>query len=456
MDKHAPDTSSISFTALYTGQVWVRNGLSEPFFQTRSGALLYGAMSPMEALGKRVLGGNIRTFLLQRHHLIDARLEALIEQHPDLQVVEIACGLSPRGCRFRQRFPSITYVEADLPDMADRKRRLLAAKGFLSATHRVAPVNILAEDGPDSVAALLDGLDPARPVAVITEGLINYFSLDTVTPFWGRLAAGLRRLAADPDAQVRYQLGWTLGVVRIPGKAVALATLLRHGAGDRWQQVAALNAATENHSEIIKSLTTDEAFAGSKVSTRIVTRLETMAAGRLAKVSASSAGEYHVQVFKPKTKVNPDRARVIEQFRPALAKRGSAAAGKATFEQRCAVCHELGGVGRAIGPDLKSTRANGAEKMLVSLIDPNREVAPQYLLFTVHLAKGDGALVGMIANENASVVELIQPDGSAKSVRRAGVRSIESTGLSLMPAGLEAGLSAGQMADLLAWVLEAP
>ena len=36
MDKHAPDTSSISFTALYTGQVWVRNGLSEPFFQTLS------------------------------------------------------------------------------------------------------------------------------------------------------------------------------------------------------------------------------------------------------------------------------------------------------------------------------------------------------------------------------------------------------------------------------------
>ena len=60
----------------------------------------------------------------------------------------------------------------------------------------------------------------------------------------------------------------------------------------------------------------------------------------------------------------------------------------------------------------------------------------------------------MIANENASVVELIQPDGSERSVRRADVRSIESTGLSLMPAGLEAGLSTGQMADLLAWLLE--
>ena len=93
--------------------------------------------------------------------------------------------------------------------------------------------------------------------------------------------------------------------------------------------------------------------------------------------------------------------------------------------------------------------------MLVSIIDPNREVAPQYLLFTVLLAKSDEVLVGMIANEDASVVELIQPDGSVKSVRRAGVRSIESSGLSLMPAGLEAGLSTGQMSDLLAWVLEA-
>ena len=193
----APDTSSISFTALYTGQVWVRNGLSEPFFRTRKGALLYGAMSPLEAVGKRVLGGNIRTFLLQRHHLIDARLEALIAAHPDLQVVEIACGLSPRGCRFRDRFPALSYVEADLPAMAARKRRLLAARGRLGPDHRVSAVNILAaDDEADSVAALLATLDPARPVVVITEGLINYFSLAGISPFWRRLAAGLKAFPA--------------------------------------------------------------------------------------------------------------------------------------------------------------------------------------------------------------------------------------------------------------------
>lgn len=185
------DTSSISFTALYTGQVWVRNGLSEPFFHTRKGAFLYGAMTPFEVAGKRLLGGNIRTFLLQRHYLLDARLEALIAASPDLQVVEIACGLSPRGCRFRERFPALTYVEADLPDMAARKRQLLRARGYLGAEHRVETVNILAESGPESVAALLATLDHSRPVMVITEGLINYFSLAAISPFWRRLAIGL-------------------------------------------------------------------------------------------------------------------------------------------------------------------------------------------------------------------------------------------------------------------------
>lgn len=185
------DTSSISFTALYTGQVWVRNGLSGPGFRTRSGALLYGAMTPFEAAGKRLMGGNIRTFLLQRHHLIDARLEALIADHPDLQILELACGLSPRGQRLCWRHAGITYVEADLPDMARRKQRLLAGLGLLDGRHRVEVVNILAEQGEQSVATLLGRLDPARPVAVVTEGLINYFELASLSPFWARLAGAL-------------------------------------------------------------------------------------------------------------------------------------------------------------------------------------------------------------------------------------------------------------------------
>ncbi len=185
------NTSSISFTALYTGHVWTRDGISAPFFHTRGGAFLYGALAPFEFVGRHIVGGNIRTFLLQRHHLIDHRLHQLIEAGVT-QVVEIACGLSPRGHRFCQQYPQLTYLETDLPDMAYRKQQLLQEHDVLSERHRVKPINIFAEDGELSLAHVLDQLDHSKPVVVITEGLVNYFPLDVISEFWKKLAVALQ------------------------------------------------------------------------------------------------------------------------------------------------------------------------------------------------------------------------------------------------------------------------
>jgi putative heme-binding domain-containing protein len=263
-------------------------------------------------------------------------------------------------------------------------------------------------------------------------------------------------LADDYNKHVRYQLAWTLGAVEFPGKTKALAKLFLQAGADHWQLVALLNAATEQHAELINELKKDTTFAKSIFGDIIFRNLETMRAGRMAKFSVQpKKSVYLPQVFKPAGKVDPDRAKVVEQFRPALAKRGDAKLGRVTFEQRCAVCHLLGGVGRNIGPDLKSVRANGAEKLLVSIIDPNREVAPQYVLHKVYSAKKKETIVGTIKYMSGSAIMMGLPDGSERGFARSDADLVESTGLSLMPAGLEVGLSAGQMADLLAWVLEA-
>ena len=182
------DTSSISFTALYTGHVWYANGLSADAFHTRRGSLFYHALAPFEYVGGKLAGGNIRTFLLQRHHLIDALLRDAIERDGVEQVLEIACGLSPRGYRMRQRYPQLRYVEADLPDMAARKHRLLSSQHCLSDHHRVVPLNIFSAEGVDAMETVASKcFDRSKPLLVITEGLVNYFSLDTITPFWQRL-----------------------------------------------------------------------------------------------------------------------------------------------------------------------------------------------------------------------------------------------------------------------------
>src|SRR6185436_10973917 len=99
--------------------------------------------------------------LLARHRAIDHLLDRAIADGRVGQVIEIAAGLSPRGWRFTERHQDLTYLEADLPDMAARKRAILAEVGPESPRHRVVDVDALADVGPTSIAAIAATLDPA-------------------------------------------------------------------------------------------------------------------------------------------------------------------------------------------------------------------------------------------------------------------------------------------------------
>ncbi|MDP3845230.1 MAG: class I SAM-dependent methyltransferase [Pseudomonas sp.] len=190
-------SAHISPSAHYTGYVWYRHQLADPAFATDLGRWIHGVLRPV-TWGARVgFGIDLENLLLQRHLLIDARLTQAIEQAGVCQVVEIACGLSPRGRRFTARYPSLRYIEADLPVMAARKRLLLQSQGWLSQNHQVKAVDILAGDGRDTLANLFAGLDHSLPILVITEGLVNYFELPVIEAFWARLAT---QLQAFPQA----------------------------------------------------------------------------------------------------------------------------------------------------------------------------------------------------------------------------------------------------------------
>lgn len=216
-------SAHISPSAHYTGYVWYRHQLADPAFVTRFGRWAYGLLRPI-TWGARVgFGLDLDSLLLQRHLLIDARLTQAIEHEGVEQVVEIACGLSPRGRRFTARYPQLRYLEADLPQMAARKRLLLQGQGWLSGQHQVKNVDILAAQGAGSLASLFADLDPARPVLVITEGLVNYFELAVIEGFWSRLAVELQRfpqatylteLYPDLQEHPRYrQLRWGVELV---------------------------------------------------------------------------------------------------------------------------------------------------------------------------------------------------------------------------------------------------
>ena len=159
----------ISFTAHYTGYIWYQMGISHPALATQKGKILAKIADPIETLAERYIGGSMRTTLKARHTLLDEHLKQLIQSHPDLQILEIAAGLSPRGWWFREHFPQIDYRELDLPAMAVIKQNAL------QQIHHSSPAILSADLFTDDFKQAFDVFDLNRPLAIISEGLINYF-----------------------------------------------------------------------------------------------------------------------------------------------------------------------------------------------------------------------------------------------------------------------------------------
>jgi putative membrane-bound dehydrogenase-like protein len=148
------------------------------------------------------------------------------------------------------------------------------------------------------------------------------------------------------------------------------------------------------------------------------------------------------------------RQEVIDQFTPALSLAGDTAKGKQIFNERCASCHRLGNEGYTLGPDLITVKSAGKEKLLLNIIDPNREILPNFTSYLVE-TKSDDSYIGILSESGAEVT-IREAFGKETRVPRAKVRRIVSQSDSLMPEGLEAGLTAQAMADLLEFLSSAP
>jgi len=125
--------------------------------------------------------------------------------------------------------------------------------------------------------------------------------------------------------------------------------------------------------------------------------------------------------------------------------------GHAVFLKACATCHRVLGEGVEVGPDLATVAGRSPDDLLLHILDPNREVAPNYVNYNV--ATTDGRTIsGIIASESATALTLKRALGVTEVVPRGQIEAFASTGLSLMPEALEKGLTTQDLADLMAFV----
>jgi putative membrane-bound dehydrogenase-like protein len=154
---------------------------------------------------------------------------------------------------------------------------------------------------------------------------------------------------------------------------------------------------------------------------------------------------------------NPDgneRLDVIASFRPALNLPRDVARGRVLFEERCGICHVLRGVGQEVGPDLSAVRTRPDEALLADMLDPSGTITAGFNAYLVETEDG-GLYTGMLAEETATSITLRRARGETDTILRSQITDIRTSSLSLMPDGLEEGLTQEDVANLLGFLRDA-
>jgi putative heme-binding domain-containing protein len=145
------------------------------------------------------------------------------------------------------------------------------------------------------------------------------------------------------------------------------------------------------------------------------------------------------------------RAEAIAQMRPALDKTGDPDSGRSFYQILCAQCHRFKDLGVPVGPDSLGIVHKSDEQILYDILDPNAAVETRYLSSNIETREGE-IITGIITSESDDEITLLGINGMEKIVPRGAIRKLHSSGLSIMPEGLEAGLDTEDMADLLAFL----
>ena len=90
---------------------------------------------------------------------------------------------------------------------------------------------------------------------------------------------------------------------------------------------------------------------------------------------------------------------LIAKFTPIVVQPGDPVRGQQLFIQNCEVCHRFNGEGKDVAPDLTGMGAHGPAELIIHVLDPNRQVEPNYYAYSIETKDGE-IYDGVIAREN--------------------------------------------------------
>ena len=118
----------------------------------------------------------------------------------------------------------------------------------------------------------------------------------------------------------------------------------------------------------------------------------------------------------------------------------------------CFKCHTVNGRGGNVGPDLSTVaRSMSHDKLIESILEPSREVAPQFTTWTMETADGK-VHSGMIVHENEGKTILGDAEGKLTELKTIDIVGRTPQRQSVMPDKLSDRLTVQEFRDLLAFL----
>ncbi len=351
---------------------------------------------------------------------------------------------------------------------------------ILSRLHAALPPGAAPAVTPElrqALKTLLESGDPGVSSAALAF-VGRWVRDDSLAASVGRVSGPLLEAAADPkrpEAERAQALEFLVAVPAVRAKAIAAAG-----------EVLNSSASTELKERVIAALGRTSAPEAGPVLIGAWPRLTTQARDAVfAQVVKNPAWSLHLvgeiekgnlrpaeigltAVFRLRT--HPDRGvaqkaaaaidavqgvenkakdQVVASLLPLVSKPGDAAKGKGLFAEQCLKCHSYRGEGKIVAPDLMGIGVHGAEELLTQIVDPNRAVEPNYVSYNVRTRDGD-VFNGTVVRDTRESVVLRSNEGD-REIRRSEIEIMQSSGLSLMPTGLEA-LGAEALRDIIAYL----
>ena len=273
--------------------------------------------------------------------------------------------------------------------------------------------------------------------------------------------AALRSLIADRPADLRATCEKLLGVRSLNATAARGLTLVDDPAVGRTLAASYGKFQPSDRPALVESLVARPSFARAL--------LDAMAAGAIPKSDLSAFQARQVrglgdadlarrlaEVWGEVRDSSADKRATMDRIRavatPATLSGADRSRGRATFTKLCASCHQLYGQGGAIGPDLTGSGRDNLDYLLENVVDPGAVVTADFRNHVVALADGR-VLNGLIRARTDRTITL-QSQTDAVVLPLGEVERIEPSASSLMPEGLLDPLSAAEVADLFAYLMQ--